>query len=103
MPTSESEKIDNILKKNGNEPIISMIDAIKEAYPGISEDEAKTTQERELCVRKTQNGRVLDKNSDPPMITPESAVEMDSTGKPYVNLSGKTIVVNKGYDVGRIS
>ena len=57
------------------------------------------TQERELCVRKTQNGRVLDKNSDPPMITPESAVETDSTGKPYVNLSGKTIVVNKEYDV----
>ena len=45
LPTSESEKIDNILKKNGNEPIISMIDAIKEAYPGISEDEAKTTLE----------------------------------------------------------
>ena len=45
LPISESEKIDNILKKNGNEPIISMIDAIKEAYPGISEDEAKTTLE----------------------------------------------------------
>ena len=45
LPTSESEKIDNILKKNGNEPIISMIDAIKEAYPGISEDEAKVTRE----------------------------------------------------------
>ena len=45
LPTSESEKIDNILKKNGNEPIISMIDAIKEAYPGISDDEAKQTLE----------------------------------------------------------
>ena len=52
------------------------------------------TQERELCVRKTQNGRVLDKNSDPLLIVPESAVERDTTGKPYVNLSGKTIDAN---------
>ena len=57
------------------------------------------TQERELCVRKTKNGRVLDKNSDPLLIVPESAVEKDTTGKPYVNLSGKTIEINKEYDV----
>ena len=57
------------------------------------------SQERELCVRKTQNGRVLDKNSDPLLIVPESAVEKDATGKPYVNLSGKTIEINKEYDV----
>ena len=43
LPTSESEKIDNILKKNGNEPIISMSDAIKEAYPGISDEEVEDT------------------------------------------------------------
>ena len=43
LPTSEAEKIDNILKKNGNEPIISMADAIKEAYPGISDEEVDDT------------------------------------------------------------
>ena len=59
MPTSESEKIDNILKKNGNEPIISMIDAIKEAYPGISEDEAKTTLE-EIQEQRGLNNSLTD-------------------------------------------
>ena len=43
LPTSEAEKIDNILKKNGNEPLISMQDAIKEAYPGISDEEVEDT------------------------------------------------------------
>ena len=57
------------------------------------------TMERELCVRKTQNGRVLDKNSDPILTVPESTVEETKSGKPYVNLSGKTIAINKDYDI----
>ena len=43
LPTSESEKIDNVLKKNGNEPVISVADAMKELYPGISEEEIQNT------------------------------------------------------------
>lgn len=60
--------------------------------------ESFKSQERELCIRKTQNGRVLDKNSDPPMTIPESLVEQSKEGDPYVNISGKTIVINKEYD-----
>jgi len=43
LPTSESEKIDNVLKKNGNEAVISVADAMKELYPGISEEEIQNT------------------------------------------------------------
>ena len=57
------------------------------------------TQERELCVRKTQNGRVLDKNSDPVMLVPDSKVEKETDGTPYTNLSGKAIAVDKDYDI----
>ena len=37
------KNIDNVLKKNGNEAVISVADAMKELYPGISEEEIQNT------------------------------------------------------------
>ena len=49
-------------------------------------------QERELCIRATQRGRILDKDADPGMTGPEEVLGIDpTTGQNIVRTQGKYI------------
>jgi len=53
-------------------------------------------QEREVCIRATQRGRILDKNSDPGMTGPVRNIGVDpSTGKQIVQTQGKYFPTKK--------
>lgn len=51
--------------------------------------------ELEICIRKTQDSKILDKHSEPGMYGPKKSVQLDEDGKPRVQVSGKYMEVSK--------
>ena len=54
------------------------------------------SSERDLCIRSTQIERILDKNSDPGMAIPETALEEDQNGNIVAQTQGKAMIVAQG-------
>ena len=53
-------------------------------------------QQKEICIRSTQIGRILDKNSDPTMFGSMSNLEFNKDGRKVFNSSGKYLTVDQG-------
>ena len=64
---------------------------------GVSDyTQAIKTQQREICVRSTQVGRILDKNSDPMMYGSKRNLDTAQDGSKIFNANGQFLITEDG-------
>ena len=99
-PNTKEDGLDRIEETGYNYSMLQTVtneDNDNSIFGNTDYTDATVEQIRELCVRATQVGRILDKNSDPGMAGPSQSIGIDAvTGENIVRTQGKYFQVDEG-------